>query len=46
MKLSFVLLKNIINVGSPVWFINFDLTKEEIIKNNAFKSGEFYVTRR
>jgi len=46
MKLSFLLLKNIINVGSPVWFINFDLTKEEIIKNNAFKSGEFYVTRR
>lgn len=45
-KLSFILLKNIINKGFPIWFINFDLTKEEIIKYNAFKSGEFYVTRR
>jgi ribosomal protein S2 len=46
LKLSYTLLKNIINAGFPFWFINFDLTKEEIIKYNSFKSGEFYVTRR
>jgi len=35
-----------LNGASGLRFINFDLTKEEIIKNNAFNSGEFYVTRR
>jgi len=46
LKLSYTLLKYVINMGFPFWFVNFDLTKEDIIKNNAFKSGEFYVTRR
>jgi len=46
LKLSYALLKYVINMGFPFWFINFDLTKEEIIKSNASKSGEFYVTRR
>ena len=46
LKLSYVLIKQIVNVGLPLWFINFDLTKENIIKNNALKAGEFYLTRR
>lgn len=46
LKLSYILLKNIINAGFPSWFVNFDLTKEDIIKYNAHVTGEFYVTRR
>jgi len=46
LKLSYVLLKYVVNAGFPFWFVNFDLTKEDIIKQNSFDSGEFYVTRR
>ena len=46
LKISYTLLKTAVNKGFPFWFINFDLTKEEIIQNCSFFSGEFYVTRR
>lgn len=46
LKLSYTLLKYIINGGFPFWYINFDLTKEDLIKYNAYRIGEFYVTRR
>lgn len=46
LKLSYTLLKTAVNKGFPFWFINFDLTKEEIIQNSSYVSGEFYVTRR
>jgi len=46
LKLSYVLIKYVINMGFPFWFVDFDLTKEDIIKNSSFNTGEFYVTRR
>jgi ribosomal protein S2 len=46
LKLSYIWIKHIINAGFPFWFVNFDLTKEEIIKYNSYITGEFYVTRR
>jgi ribosomal protein S2 len=46
LKLSYALIKYVINMGSPFWFIDFDLTKEDIIKNSSSNTGEFYVTRR
>jgi len=46
LKLSYTLLNYVINGGFPFWFINFDLTKEDLIKFNTYKIGEFYVTRR
>jgi ribosomal protein S2 len=46
LKLSYVIVKYVINMGFPFWFIDFDLTKEDIIKNSSFNTGEFYVTRR
>jgi len=46
LKLSYTIIKHIVNIGLPIWFINFDLTKEYIITQNALKSGEFYCTRR
>jgi hypothetical protein len=46
LKASYIIIKHCVNKGFPVWFINFDLTKEDIIKQNAFDTGEFYVTRR
>lgn len=46
LKSSYILIRYVINMGFPFWFINFDLTKEDIVKKNAFSTGEFYVTRR
>jgi ribosomal protein S2 len=46
LKLSYVLIKYVINMGFPFWFVDFNLTKEDIIKNSASNTGEFYVTRR
>ena len=46
LKLSYTLIKHIVGAGLPIWFINFDLTKENIIIKNALKSGEFYCTRQ
>ena len=46
LKLSYVLIKYVINIGAPFWFVDFNLTKEDIIKNSASNTGEFYVTRR
>lgn len=46
LKLSYILLKAIVNKGLPFWFVNFDLTKEEIIRDSSLEAGEFYVTRR
>jgi ribosomal protein S2 len=46
LKLSYKLIKHIVIVGLPIWFINFDLTKEKIIIQNASKAGEFYSTRK
>jgi small subunit ribosomal protein S2 len=46
LKLSYTFIKHIINAGLPVWFINFDLTKENIIIKNASRAGEFYCTRK
>ena len=46
LKMSYILIKQLINASLPLWFINFDLTKENIIKKNAFKAGEFYLTRK
>ena len=46
LKLSYNLIRYAINMGFPFWFINFDLTKEDIVKKSAFSTGEFYVTRR
>lgn len=46
LKSSYVIIRHLINKGFPIWFINFDLTKEDIIKKSAADTGEFYVTRR
>lgn len=46
LKLSYILIRYIINMGFPFWFVDFDLTKEDIIKKSSFNTGEFYVTRR
>lgn len=46
LKLSYNLIKLVINKGLPFWFINFDLTKEDIIRRSAHNTGEFHVTRR
>lgn len=46
LKLAYSLIKQVICAGLPIWFINFDLTKENIIIKNALKAGEFYCTRQ
>jgi len=46
LKMSYILIRQLINASLPLWFINFDLTKENIIKKNALKAGEFYLTRK
>jgi len=46
LKLSYALIKQVSSLGLPIWFINFDLTKENIVTANALKSGEFYLTRQ
>lgn len=46
LKISYKLIRYIVSYGFPLWYINFDLTKEEIIKKNAQTVGEFYLTRK
>lgn len=46
LKISYQLIKHLVNVGFPIWFINCDLTKEYIIRECANNSGEFYLTKR
>jgi hypothetical protein len=46
LKLSYIIIKHVVGMGFPFWFINFDLTKEDVVKQSAFDTGEFYVTRR
>ena len=46
LKLSYNLVKHFINLGLPIWFINFDLAKEFIIKKYALQAGEFFLTKR
>lgn len=46
LKLSYALIKQVSSLGLPIWFINFDLTKENIVTENALNSGEFYLTRQ
>ena len=46
LKSSYRLIKYIVTGGFPLWYVNFDLTKEEIVKKNAHIVGEFYLTRK
>lgn len=46
LKMSYKLIRYIVSGGFPLWYINFDLTKEEIIKKNAQTVGEFFLTRK
>jgi len=46
LKLSYIIIKYVVGMGFPFWFINFDLTKEDVVKKSAFDTGEFYVSRR
>lgn len=45
LKLSYSFIKHIITIGLPFWFINLDLSKENLIKNSATFCGEFYCTK-
>lgn len=45
LKLTYGFIKHIITIGLPFWFINLDLSKENLIQNSANFCGEFYCTK-
>jgi len=36
LKLSYIIIKHVVGMGFPFWFINFDLTKEDVVKKKCF----------